>query len=639
MTLINFSAHCCYVLALLLWLGFFGVPAKAQIDPENEVQLQQLAYSKPWLRLLHYIQDGRAFRSELDGQAFFLHQAGRTDPLAELKAAIESFHSEKPIGKLAMPAQCAFPERFRFIRENVKINYSLFPCPKFDEFLKRFHRPTGVTLVFSSAYPNNPASSFGHSFLKFRSERKNKLLDVGMNFAAYSDPNTNMLSFIYHGLFGGYLGVWSTESYFVKVNEYVNAESRDLWEYELNLSESEVLRLIAHIWEMEVNSHFDYFFFDENCSYQVLRAIEAIRTDWEISQHRIYVIPGETIKRVMDVPSAVKEVNFRQSLFHQLQARYAQLSEMERHQLDTLIDESKGKKQVDAKEVSPQALDAALLYYLYRKAQKKKKWSDEDQANENRILELRVINSVPAAELRIPSEHLLSRPDIGHDPYSVHLTMGYLSRPGFQDGAFGRMKIRSAYHDLLAQDVGYPPFSEIEFPWVEVQWHDHELRLSELGGIRTSSFFPMTFFNSRPSWQFQIGGFTNKMTDCLNCFLPTFSGGFGATVGGLRQRLYVLALGQAEFHDHFDQAYRIRPVLEAGGIWQANLNYKTRVRSRVLWGMGKPDYSRTYELSWENAFHLQRNEEVRQSFLAGQTSEMSRPAWSEAQLQWIKYFR
>src|SRR5690606_5397884 len=117
--------------------------------------------------------------------------------------------------------------------------------------LENFHDPTGVSLVYSSAYPNNPASMFGHTFLKIESSRKSNLIDTGINFAAYTPKNPNMLAFMFNGVAGGYLGMWSIEPYFTKVNQYVNSESRDLWEYELNLSKEETHHLLMHLWELE----------------------------------------------------------------------------------------------------------------------------------------------------------------------------------------------------------------------------------------------------------------------------------------------------------------------------------------------------------------------------------------------------
>ncbi len=53
-------------------------------------------------------------------------------------------------------------------------------------------------------------------------------------------------------------------------------EQRDLWEYRTNLTEAEVRRMTLHILEMQ-GIYTDYYFLDENCSYDLLFLLEAAR--------------------------------------------------------------------------------------------------------------------------------------------------------------------------------------------------------------------------------------------------------------------------------------------------------------------------------------------------------------------------
>ncbi|MCB0361695.1 MAG: DUF4105 domain-containing protein, partial [Bdellovibrionales bacterium] len=404
-----------------------NIMVKFEANSVNEQQLTELAYSPAWLRLIHYQGNGTSFQSELDGQGFFLAPDGKTNPLAELKANLAAFSQEEGrlLTQFKLHPQCAFPERFRLVQSSLNISLKIKDCPLYESFLKRFHGPTGVSLVFSSAYPNNPGSMFGHTFLKIRSQRKNPLLDTGINFAAWTPRGVNMLAFMYLGVFGGYRGLWSADPYFKKVNEYINSESRDLWEYKLTLNPEETRRLVAHFWELEMNSHFDYYFFDKNCSYQILRAIEAIRTDWDLTPYRIYVIPGETVKQVGAVPNTIREVNFRPSLFHQLETSYNYLNKKERAEYQLLV---QGKKMTESP-ASVNALDAALLGLLFRKAKLKKKWTSADQEIEDSVLQQRSQQPEKSAEVELPRHYLRSRPDLGHDSYSLQIGGGYRERP------------------------------------------------------------------------------------------------------------------------------------------------------------------------------------------------------------------
>ncbi len=576
------------------------------------------------------------FKSELEGKEFFFAADGKTNPQAELKASAAAFHTTKPVGRFKLHPQCAFPERFRFFREVLNISYQTVPCPKFQEFLDGFHNPTGVTLVFSSAYPNNPASMFGHTFLKFESTRKSNLLHTGVNFAAYTPPGANMLAFMYKGVFGGYPGMWSMEPYFQKVNEYINAESRDIWEYELTLTEIETMRLLGHLWELETNSYFDYYFFDENCSYQILRAIEAIKLDWDISRFRlIYVIPGETIKRISETPGAVRDVRFRPSLFHQLENRYATLTSLrDREDFRGLLD-----GQDFAQPPSPEAFDAAFLAFLYNKAKKKGKITTAAQEAENKALDLRRRQVELPREVVIPEEQLKTRPELGHHPTSIHTAGAWLDSPLSKGSFTGRLKLRSSYHDLLASDIGFSPFSEIEFPWIEAEWREDNLRLQELGFVNTTSLFPLSSFDKRASWRVRIAADTERARECFNCLLPGIESGAGAAIGGTSWRVYALGLGRADFSSRLKYGYRLRPVFELGAVAKISDAYKTRLTSRGLWSTISGDQQRVYEFKWDHSLALSRNHELRQINLLNYTNTLDQTPNVEIRLEWIQYFR
>ena len=76
-------------------------------------------------------------------------------------------------------------------------------------------------------------------------------------------------------------GRFSTMPYYIKVQEYNNLESRDLWEYPLHLTRPQVDLLVRHLWELGQTS-MAYYFFNRNCSYQLLPLLEAAAPDLNI---------------------------------------------------------------------------------------------------------------------------------------------------------------------------------------------------------------------------------------------------------------------------------------------------------------------------------------------------------------------
>ena len=66
--------------------------------------------------------------------------------------------------------------------------------------------------------------------------------------------------YITKGLFGGYLGYFSVKQYYKTIFEYGNMENRDIWEYDLNLTKEETMKLFNHLWEMQGIGSYYYFF-------------------------------------------------------------------------------------------------------------------------------------------------------------------------------------------------------------------------------------------------------------------------------------------------------------------------------------------------------------------------------------------
>ena len=115
---------------------------------------------------------------------------GKTDPQAELDATLKQFFSEELVGRSKQPAQCAFIARYYWLREKFAFDDARLPpirCERFDRWFVDFSAQT-VTLIFPSAFLNNPASMFGHTFLRIDQKgqtEQTRILAYTINFAAY----------------------------------------------------------------------------------------------------------------------------------------------------------------------------------------------------------------------------------------------------------------------------------------------------------------------------------------------------------------------------------------------------------------------------------------------------------------------
>ena len=275
-------------------------------------QAQPLAKHRNWHILLHYQPNGDNFISEVDDLDFFNAKNGKTNPQAELAATLQAFFAVKSQDN--QHHQCKFIARYQWLKQQLNFDIKRLPpqpCPEFADWLEQL-QPAGLTLIFPAAYLNNPSSAFGHTLLRIDQvgqTQATRLLAQALNYAAKTDEN-NSFMFAIKGIIGGYSGQFSMLPYYKKVTEYSDMENRDIWEYQLDFSLTEIYRMLRHIWELD-KIKFDYFFFDENCSYHLLSLLEAARPSLHLRDKLWpWVIPGETV-RIINAAKLVKNKVFR----------------------------------------------------------------------------------------------------------------------------------------------------------------------------------------------------------------------------------------------------------------------------------------------------------------------------------------
>lgn len=582
---------------------------------QTDAEIQTWSKSQEWTKLLHYkTSEYGTLRSLVDGPEFFFAEDGKYNPLSELKASLAAMNTpDLKVGKFKLHPQCAFPARYLFLKNKVGLKATDQKCSKVDEFLEVFKDPQTLSIVFSSAYPNNPASMFGHSFIKINSKKRADITDIGINYAAKVAEDENPFAFIFFGITGGYIGQWSTESYHNKIKEYVQGENRDLWEYELNLTAEETRKFLYHLWELETNSYFYYYFFDENCSYQILAALEAIKPEWNLTDYTIYVIPGESIKNLFKTPGVVKNVHFRPSIQKQVLQKYRALNETEQKEFSNLID-----LKAPTENSSALALETAMLYFDFLNIKKKGNLSDEDRKQNLLILSKRAsLGQQPELAARLQPLVAETRPDLGHDSYSLSVSQIFRSREdSYGSGGTTNIKIKSAYHDLMNNDLGFKRYSHIDFPGIEFQY-DYDLekfRIEEVIGLNITSLPPMNFLSLAPSWKLKSGIYTPRDYGCLTCRHGLLELGIGGSLNIFNEfnLVYALATIRGEAYEQISRGYRYGPGLDVGVLLNPTEKTKYRLSFEQFWDVDQDIRSESVQYYvLQNAYFLSRNQELR----------------------------
>jgi hypothetical protein len=512
----------------------------------GEAQRARLADQRTWWRLLRYRTGWFGVSSAVDGGPFFNSPEGRTDPEAELLATLRAFFAEGPPDEGLQHPFCRFPARLAWLNSQLHFDFGVLPrqsCPRFEAFKQRMD-PESISLIFSSYYLNNPASAFGHTLLRLNKraasgeEDRQALLDHGVNFGATVDTG-NALLYALKGLLGLFPGELTSVPYYFKVREYNDFESRDLWEFELNLSPPEVAMAVAHIWELG-SASFRYFYLSENCSYHMLGILEAAspRVDL-ISKLGWPVIPVDTLQAVAKNRGLVRSVTYRPSTRAQFRERLGQLDPRDVESVFRLgadPDAPLAPELPLARRVP--MLDTALDLVDFRFSKQLLDPSSPESAFKQRLLRRRASLHVPSAALRMQVSEL-DNPLLGHAVGRWDLGEGYSTRQGF----YQALDLRLALHDFSDPAAGYPETLAINFLPTRLRYYveRRRLELEELSLISITSLVPVDRFDRSMSWHARAGATRIHDAACSDCFAGIGEVGGGFAVGGFEQRLLFFA--------------------------------------------------------------------------------------------------
>ncbi len=472
----------------------------ALLEQSNRVELSK---NRHWLRLNHYKKSifGN-YKSAVRGP-FFLSPEGEVSPEKELAATILAMFSDDSL--LRKKTQCRYLARREFIASQLKIpQENLEVCEFSSDWMKRLGAQK-ISLVFASSFMESAGSSFGHTFLKLNNPQHQgglELTDYGLNFSARTS-DTQGAMYAINGLLGRFPGAYGLLPYHQMMKDYINLEGRDVWEYSLNLTPAEVQRLIYAVLEIE-GGYFDYYFLDDNCSFQLLKLLEIARPELELAgDDELFVIPLDTVKKIQSIDGLIETESYRPSLQSQFRSYLKKVNRESQIKIKNYFDEaalSTARSDATAwsNEWSTDELDLAQLYIDIKRSSDPTKYKfAKDQISRARSRR----GQVSQDQLRKPASPVGS-------PDSTSLGLGSYDKLG-RSGA--ELNWRFAFHDLLERDDGAAKWSSLEvlnFRWrresVSEKFYLDEVRLLDM--LSTSDVNPLF---QPVSWGVRLGAFQN----------------------------------------------------------------------------------------------------------------------------------
>jgi hypothetical protein len=559
------------VLLLFILLLAPASPADAGDPPDNAYLVElinkglqaKLASEREWHLLLHYRKDlFGGHTSEQDDPGFFMSPDGKTDPQAELNATLKQFFSDELVGRSKQPAQCAFIARYTWLKQRLAFDETRLPsiaCERFDRWYADFEAQS-ITLIFPSAFLNNPASMFGHTLLRVDQKgqtEQTRILAYTINYAADVPPDAGM-AYPIRGIFGGYRGYFSTIPYYLKVQEYRDIENRDIWEYRLNFSEHQVRRFLMHAWELG-NASFDYFFFKENCSYHLLALLDYADPTLHLTDEFLFwTVPADTVRLIASKPGLVSGIAYRPSRSNVIRRKRESLPSEEREIAHRLTKDVGELKSAALSRLEPMRqiflLDLASDYLRYRIDTTDEPPPELKERN-RAILAARSEIRLPSEEFRV--EPFAKQPELGHNTSRVSVGAGWRNNSAFEE-----QTIRAGYHDLLDPEIGYTPNAQIEIASVTMRTYNrhNQTRLERATLANVVSLSPIDSVFHAPSWKINVGMNTIRFGSCQLCSNGVVNGGIGAAAEShwlKREVVFAFAEAEANYSRAYAEDHRV----------------------------------------------------------------------------------
>ncbi len=563
-----------------VFLAVLAVLQVTTVQAENllagsltDPQIQQLSENPTWRRLLHITKlEAKGFQTDIKSEGFYIAHIKEPNPRLELIATVSYFLSSNRIN--FEPNQnpiCLYPARYLWLKRQIP---SLFAnlkspnCPGLSSWFdlsKKFK----IHIVHVSGYFANPASAFGHLLLRISDASRlsdRGLLDLGVNFGARIPPKENPVAYIVKGLFGGYTASFSNKDNYIQDQVYSAIESRDMWAYELNLSEFQIQMLIYHLWELS-NVEFAYFFLKENCAYRLAELLELVLDTNILPENQPYYPPIDVFFSLSKIDnlrgnSLISQIRFIPSQQRLVYDAYRRLPDVEAGLATRFVKTE--DLQILSSQSSSQLLNFLLSYYDYKIIKQSQIERDKNKRLRNKILQLRfeqpldeVDTSTKVNELKPPGEGLKAKVfgmELGHTQ---------------ENQALGLFKFSPFSFDILNNNRGSLIDGSFKVFELRLAVEKQRLKLDSLNLISIQKLTTNSI-NIRDEssyiWRGRLALESNH-TRCHQCIRPIFDGGIGSSISFKSVIAYLMLDIETELSYPDVQVF-----MSVGGVWRPTKN-------------------------------------------------------------------
>ena len=255
--------------------------------------------------------------------------------------------------------------------------------------------------------------------------------------------------------------------------------------------------MLAHIWELQ-GINFDYYFFDENCSFRLLELIDVARPGLFLAnQFPLTAMPLDTV-RVVEAANLIDDIHYRPSILTELEAQLDLLLPTQRdlvyelaRNIEVLNITAFTSLPINQQQI---IVDSAYRYLRYQNT-----FNGRPKAVTRRsFLLLKRLNQHPrrlSVDIIEPT-----RPDKGHKTTMLGVRAGQNV-----ENTFIELNYRGSYHDLLDPIGGYYQGMSLNMINIMVRaYEDGDITLEKFELLDIVSLSSRNRFFSPWSWKANI---------------------------------------------------------------------------------------------------------------------------------------
>ncbi|WP_231897950.1 DUF4105 domain-containing protein [Vibrio tapetis] len=571
--------------------------------------ISDIARSSQWNKLLHFTGS----QSDINSSEFFLSEKGARYPELELLATINSMN--QPVkGDINLHAQCRFPARRLWLDSILGTSWLDNPviCPNFEAW-KKENKTESISLIFVTGYLGNPASFFGHLLMKLNMKKGGKisdspLLDRSINFGADASRDDNPVKYVTYGLFGGYDASYSDAEYYKLEYGYAENEQRELWEYELNLSASEVSLLEAHLWELS-DVKFTYLFLSGNCSTEMAKFIEIVLDDelGLLTSFQPWDMPLDIFKHLQDIEHngqpLIRTITRRESKYTRIHDKYQDLSTKQQQITQLIVDDNQTLRGDEFSTLNDDEKHRiiSLLFDYYELAITER--NDEAAKASKRLLMLESLK-LPVADIKWKS-NVNQPPHEAQNPNRINISLGYSS----EFTGIGTLSYRAGYYDFLAKEAARYKDSNAVFFETEIKFTHGEAWLSkfDLFNVTTLNLLHVDLFKDRRwAWNGRLTIEQKDLSTNNDERIRLYAGMGWARHGFGGISFYALPQLRADFTELEDTGIGV----EFGALYTASEIWKTYLTITPSATFGSTS-TKKVAVKWDNRFGDSQEWDVR----------------------------